>query len=74
MTVEEQKCRCGKPSDGWPDTNGGELCQMCWEADCSESWWKMVALLAPVSAEEKPEGLCSLTNPNHEQKKSRRSD
>ena len=36
---------CGAPSDGWPDSNPtthGELCQDCWEAECSESWWRMV--------------------------------
>lgn len=36
---------CGAPSDGWPDGKKtdppGELCQMCWEKDCSESWWAM---------------------------------
>ncbi len=36
---------CGAPSDGWPDSNPtthGELCQDCWEAECSESWWHMI--------------------------------
>ena len=35
---------CGKePSDGWPDANtkDGELCQMCWEAQCDKEWWEM---------------------------------
>lgn len=26
--------------EGWPGKNGGELCQLCWEAECSESWWR----------------------------------
>lgn len=34
------KCRCGNPSDGWPDELGvTTLCQDCWESDCDESWW-----------------------------------
>jgi hypothetical protein len=35
-------CKCGAPHDGWPGNDGDELCQMCWEAECSESWWEMV--------------------------------
>lgn len=34
-----------EPSAGWPDNTlnkDGELCQMCWEDQCSESWWQMV--------------------------------
>lgn len=38
-------CKCGEPHDGWPGNNSGELCQMCWEAECSESWWRMVQQL-----------------------------
>jgi hypothetical protein len=36
------KCeRCEKPSDGWPgEGKDAELCQMCWEAYCSEMWWE----------------------------------
>ena len=33
------RCRCGKPSDGWPDGAGGELCQDCWEVHCAQTWW-----------------------------------
>ena len=36
------ECACGLPHDGWPGENGQQLCQMCWEAACSESWWEMV--------------------------------
>ena len=39
----EQKtglCKCGKPHDDWPGNDGGDLCQMCWERECSESWWR----------------------------------
>lgn len=46
-------CKCGKPHDGWPGSNGGELCQMCWEAECSESWWRMVEAF-PGAASEVP--------------------
>jgi hypothetical protein len=41
-------CKCGARHDGWPGDAGGELCQMCWEAACSESWWAMVAGLLPL--------------------------
>ena len=45
-------CKCGEPHDNWPGKDGGELCQICWEAECDESWWAMVnsinKLLAPV--------------------------
>jgi hypothetical protein len=42
---------CGKPSDAdWPlrmpdgsIRDGG--CQMCWEKQCSQEWWEMVAYL-----------------------------
>ena len=35
--------RCKQePHDGWPDGRGGQLCQMCWEAQCSDSWWRMM--------------------------------
>ena len=38
------KCAaCGEPADGWPANDGGELCQMCWELECSEDWWRLVA-------------------------------
>lgn len=51
-------CRCGEPHDEWPDANGGELCQMCWEADCSKSWWETCGGLLkpkPTSQEESNE-------------------
>ncbi len=36
--------KCQKePNDGWPDNTGnpeGLLCQMCWEAQCDDSWWE----------------------------------
>ena len=33
-------CACGKASAGWPGDGDAELCQDCWEAACSESWWR----------------------------------
>jgi hypothetical protein len=38
----ENKCKCGKLHDGWPGEDGGLLCQDCWEAECSKSWWAVV--------------------------------
>mgnify|MGYP000325988169 CR=1 FL=1 len=29
----------------WPGEAGHEICQDCWEAECSRSWWKMVEQL-----------------------------
>lgn len=26
----------------WPGEAGHEVCQECWEAECSRSWWKAV--------------------------------
>lgn len=42
---------CGKPTDAdWPlrmpdDSIQDGGCQMCWEKQCSEAWWNMVAHL-----------------------------
>ena len=37
---------CGEPAiDPWPSKAGGDLCQMCWERECSESWWAAVKSL-----------------------------
>lgn len=40
-------CKCGAPHDGWPGSDGGELCQMCWEAQCSGSWWRYCTQAEP---------------------------
>jgi hypothetical protein len=49
------KCRTEK-SDGWTGKEGGELCQMCWERECSESWWDaMNGLAAWLELESKSE-------------------
>lgn len=39
--VANPLCKCGAPHDGWPGKDGGELCQMCWEAETSDAWWEM---------------------------------
>lgn len=26
----------------WPGDAHEEICQNCWEQECSESWWRMV--------------------------------
>lgn len=48
-----ERCQVA-PAENWPGSKGGELCQDCWEAECSESWWEMMRLFeevdAPVSA------------------------
>ena len=41
LPTAKDLCKCGQPHDGWPGKDGGWLCQMCWEADCSEAWWEM---------------------------------
>lgn len=54
---EEPKCKCGEPHDGWPSNDGGQLCQMCWEAECDKSWWEMVRILDAASRiQEEGEG------------------
>jgi hypothetical protein len=51
----QKRCsRCGKTQEPgeswWPDDNPANkedtLCQMCWEAVTSESWWAMVEALS----------------------------
>ena len=31
--------KCGKEEAEWDD-----LCQMCWEAYCSDEWWRLNAV------------------------------
>jgi hypothetical protein len=45
-------CKCGEPHDGWPGEGDGQLCQMCWEAECDESWWRMVMTLPGAACPE----------------------
>jgi len=41
------KCKdCGEAFDPRESMMGDEgQCQDCWEAECSESWWRMVSTL-----------------------------
>lgn len=48
--IPEDRCKCGQPHDGWPGSDGRELCQMCWEAECSESWWQAVIAIDKARA------------------------
>lgn len=32
-------------AERWPAKGGGDLCQNCWEVECSGSWWEMVEWL-----------------------------
>jgi len=48
--------RCGDENDDdWPLKISGEIldggCQVCWEAQCSESWWKMVEKMAELQGD-----------------------
>lgn len=40
-SVALQSCPCGQPHDGWPGEGDDQLCQMCWEKACSDSWWRI---------------------------------
>jgi hypothetical protein len=37
--------RCPQPHDNWPGDDGGLLCQECWEAESSASWWATMRAL-----------------------------
>ena len=37
--------RCPQPHDNWPSNDGGLLCQDCWEAESSASWWAAMRAL-----------------------------
>jgi len=45
----EPECHaCHRATTGeitWTGEAGCEICQECWEAECSRSWWKMVDAL-----------------------------
>ena len=49
-TLTVETCKCGQPHDNWPGKDGGQLCQMCWEAQCGESWWEQVKAIGEVQA------------------------
>jgi hypothetical protein len=51
---------CRRDTSGeitWLGEAGLEICQECWEAECSRSWWKMVEQLDKLGLLEAP--------PNH---------
>jgi hypothetical protein len=45
--------RCTEPHDNWPDDSNGLLCQMCWEAHCSEEWWDSMIKIDGFYSENK---------------------
>lgn len=53
--TERGLCRCRVPHDNWPAEDGSDLCQMCWEDECSASWWQAMAggyIPAPLEMED----------------------
>ena len=46
--------RCSEPSEGWPNGEGGELCQEHWEADCDASWWENLTGPGPMIVMDLP--------------------
>lgn len=56
---EEARCaRCPNQHDGWPVAGGdGELCQDCWEAQCSEAWWEAMDAALGGQVEERGEAV-----------------
>jgi len=54
------KCpKCGKENDdNWilevrKDVFSDGGCQLCWEAECSESWWEMVCAIEEQALQDK---------------------
>jgi len=48
-----ERCPCGEPHDNWAAEEPGVLlCQMCWEKECSASWWIAVEPLIPLMQED----------------------
>jgi hypothetical protein len=48
---------CKRDTSGemtWPGESGHEICQECWEAECSRSWWVMVNALGAAGLLEPP--------------------
>ncbi len=48
---------CKRDTSGemtWPGEAGQEICQECWEAECSRSWWTMVEQLNKCGLLEAP--------------------
>lgn len=48
---------CNRDTSGemtWPGEKDGEICQECWEAECSRSWWEMVIALDAAGLMQEP--------------------
>lgn len=47
MMTEPMNCPiCLEPVEEgaitWPGETANDICQCCWERECSQSWWRMV--------------------------------
>ena len=58
---EDICCKCGKPSDGWPNAPKGFLCQLCWEAESSAEWWRMSSSLDWLRKKAEMEDGCLIS-------------
>jgi hypothetical protein len=55
LSGREYACsNCGMedPSDPWPDSEDGVLCQECWEDHCDAGWAEAVKPLIPLMHED----------------------
>ena len=52
VLAEEEKviCKCGRSAEGWPGNNHQELCQDCWESECSEAWWEFLGACSTAAS------------------------
>ena len=49
MTAVTTCSRCNDPHDNWPANDSpGQLCQLCWEAQCSQEWWVGVNAIGEI--------------------------
>jgi hypothetical protein len=39
------------PAERWPASTTGTVCQVCWEAQSSRLWWRLVQLLPEEPAD-----------------------
>ena len=50
--------QCNRDTSGemtWPGENGTEVCQDCWEAECSRSWWEQVNAINAIYHQKQSE-------------------
>ena len=48
---------CNRDTSGemtWPGEAGHDICQQCWEAECSRAWWVMMNALGAAGLLEPP--------------------